>query len=78
MSPQTVVERITRGVSDCHVEVDGADCSFVVKVVSASFEGESPLGRQRRVLSLFAEELGDGRLHALTVIARTPQESATQ
>jgi acid stress-induced BolA-like protein IbaG/YrbA len=36
------------------------------------------LQRQQSVLSLFNEELTSGKLHALSIIARTPDEHAAQ
>lgn len=47
---------------------------FRVEVVSAAFEGKSRLERHRLVNALLAEELA-GRVHALAVSARTPQEA---
>ena len=75
MKPQVVSERITRGVEGATVQLSGEDCSFVVTVVSSSFAGKRPLERQRAVLGLFDDELRTGALHALTVIAKTPDEA---
>lgn len=48
---------------------------FTVLVVSAAFEGMSPLQRQRRVYAALADEM-KGRIHALSMTCRTPAEHA--
>lgn len=46
---------------------------FRVEIVSAAFEGESRVARQRRVYEILAGELKAG-LHALALTTRTPAE----
>jgi len=48
---------------------------FRVEVVSGAFDGKSRLERHRMVNALLADELA-GRVHALAISARTPQEAA--
>lgn len=48
---------------------------FRVLLVSAAFAGLSRLERQRAVHRVLAEELS-GRVHALSLVARTPEEAA--
>lgn len=74
MNEQQVVERIRGRYPDATIEVAGENCSFEVYVVTDAFSGVKTLERQRTVLGLFAAEIGDGRLHALTVKAKTPGE----
>jgi BolA protein len=74
MNPVTVLERIQNALPESSVLVEGEDCSFVVKVTSQSFSNMMPLERQRTVLALFSDELSTGVLHALSVVARTPDE----
>jgi BolA protein len=50
---------------------------FAVLIVSASFEGQSQLQRQRRVYAALADEL-KGRIHALSMICLTPSEHAAE
>lgn len=47
---------------------------FKVEVVSEAFAGKSLVERHRIVNSLLAEELS-GRVHALAISAKTPDES---
>jgi BolA protein len=46
---------------------------FTVRVVSAAFEGQSRVARQRLVNQALAELLAD-RVHALAIQARAPSE----
>lgn len=74
MNAAQIVERIVGAFPDAQVEPEGADCSFSVTVVSESFAGQTPIQRQRPVLALFKDDIAEGTLHALTVIAKTPAE----
>lgn len=60
------------------IDVAGQDCSFELYVVSDEFAGRNTLERQRPIVALFAHELACGRLHALSVKARTPAEQSAQ
>lgn len=48
---------------------------FRVEVVSDAFDGKSRLERHRMINALLVDELA-GRVHALAISARTPQEAA--
>ncbi len=53
---------------------EGGESHFRVKVVSAAFSGKGRLERHRIVNALLAEELA-GRVHALAIEARAPEEA---
>lgn len=53
---------------------EGGETHMRVKIVAASFEGESRLQRHRRVNSSLAQYLSEG-LHALAIEARAPKEA---
>ena len=74
MDQQEIIERVKQLYPDALVDLDGADCSFEMIVISEAFEGLNTLRRQQPILALFKDELATGTLHALTVKARTPQE----
>jgi BolA protein len=54
----------------------GGESHFNLTVVSAAFEGQTRVMRQRRVNTLLAEELA-GPVHALSIRAMTPQEAGS-
>lgn len=57
-----------------HSHPDG-ETHFTVEVASAAFSGMSRVERHRLVHALLADELA-GRVHALAISAKTPEESA--
>lgn len=50
---------------------------FRVRIVSAAFAGMTRVERQRRIHAIVADELRT-RIHALSIDARTPQESKVE
>jgi BolA protein len=55
----------------------GGESHFNLTVVSDSFEGQNRVARQRAINALLAEELA-GPVHALSIRALTPSESANK
>lgn len=51
----------------------GGESHINLTVVSAAFEGQSRVNRQRMVQKLLADELA-GPIHALSISAKTPTE----
>jgi acid stress-induced BolA-like protein IbaG/YrbA len=76
MDENQIIARITSLYPDAAVDVNGADCSFEVYVISEHLNGKSTLQRQQSLLDLFKDELKCGKLHALSIKARTPMEQA--
>ena len=76
MNEQEIVNRIQEIYPGAIVDVDGEDCSFEVFVVSDGFGALNTLKRQQSILEIFRDELKSGKLHALSVRARTPEEHA--
>jgi BolA protein len=77
MNKSEIISRITKLYPDAVVDVAGTDCSFEVYVISDSFKDVSTLQRQKYILALFKNEITSGKLHALSVKAKTPQEQST-
>ncbi|KAK6925417.1 BolA protein [Dillenia turbinata] len=50
---------------------------FNVKIVSSKFDGQTLVKRHRMVYDLLSDELNSG-LHALSIVAKTPQESGLE
>ena len=54
----------------------GGESHFRVEIVSAAFEGQSRIARQRRIYEILSDELKAG-VHALALKALTPAEDAS-
>lgn len=78
MNDKELTGRILREYPDALIDISGEDCSFEVYIISAGFSDQTLLKRQQTVLALFADELTSGKLHALSIIAKTPEEQAKQ
>ncbi|SFV77206.1 Cell division protein BolA [hydrothermal vent metagenome] len=70
---QTKLEAAIEGAT-VTMQGDGCNCSTLV--VSPAFEGMGLLARQRMVLAAVRTEIDSGELHALSIKARTPEETA--
>lgn len=69
-----IIERIATLYPDAIIDVAGADCNFEVYIISDSFTGISTLQRQKSILALFKDEITSGKLHALSIKAKTHKE----
>lgn len=78
MNEEDIVSRVKGLYPDATVDVAGADCNFELYVISDSLEGMGLLKRQQSILGLFKDELASGKLHALSVKAKTQQEQIWQ
>jgi BolA protein len=56
---------------------EGGETHFNVEIVSAAFEGQARVARQRLVYAALKEEL-DAGLHALALVTLTPAEDAAR
>jgi BolA family transcriptional regulator, general stress-responsive regulator len=56
---------------------EGGETHFKVEIVSAAFEGQSRVARQRQVYAALTEEFAAG-LHALALTTLTPAEDAAR
>ena len=54
-------------------ETSEQETHFNLKIVSPKFDGQSLVKRHRMVYDLLSDELRSG-LHALSIVAKTPQE----
>ncbi len=70
----TVIDDSARHAGHAAARPEG-ETHFRVEIVSAAFRGRSRIERHRMVNSVLREELAD-RVHALSIIAMTPEEEA--
>lgn len=74
MQAEEIRTRILDAMTDANVEVKGDGYHYEVVVVSSLFEGQGLLQRQKKIMGLFKANILDGSLHALSVLAKTPEE----
>ena len=75
MTPEHIQQLIASQMPDAAVEVSGGEGKFVANVVSAAFEGLSPIKRHQLVYACVNDEIASGELHALTIVAKTAAEA---
>jgi len=76
MTEEEIIARVKALYPDALIDVAGADCNFEMYIVSDAMEGMGLLKRQQSILGLFKDELASGKLHALSVKAKTQKEQA--
>ncbi|MDP2904290.1 MAG: Grx4 family monothiol glutaredoxin, partial [Methylovulum sp.] len=69
-----VGQLVKQGISDAAVIVDGAGCDLVITVISTEFADLSLVKKQQAVLATLKAPLASGKLHAVSVLAYTPEE----
>ncbi|HPQ97323.1 MAG: BolA/IbaG family iron-sulfur metabolism protein [Thiothrix sp.] len=77
ISNEAVAELIRSGIPDAGIRVDGDGYKYQVEITSPAFVGLSKVKRHQKVYATLSEAISSGQLHALTIIARTPDEPAT-
>ena len=60
--------------SGMHNVPKGSETHFRVVVVSAAFEGKSAVMRHQLIYKALADAMKPGRVHALAITSRTPDE----
>jgi acid stress-induced BolA-like protein IbaG/YrbA len=75
MEPEAVAALIRAGLPGAEVKVTGDGAHFEAVVVSAAFDGLTPLNKQRLVLDTVRPQIASGELHALSIKALTPAQA---
>ncbi|MES9814704.1 MAG: BolA/IbaG family iron-sulfur metabolism protein [Candidatus Thiodiazotropha sp.] len=78
MNEEEILKRISALHPDAIIDAAGEDCNFEIHVISEAFAGKNTLQRQKPILALFKDDIQSGRLHALSIKAKTPDEQSTQ
>jgi BolA protein len=76
MNEQDIIDRILENYPQAVIDISGEDCSFELYIISELFAEQRSLKRQQDLLALFKDELTSGKLHALSLILKTPEEHA--
>jgi len=69
---EKIEQLIKAGMPDCQVSVSGDGQHFDALVISAEFEGKSPLAKQRMVMATVKEAITSGELHAISIKTQLP------
>lgn len=75
MTPQHIEQLIQQHIPDAQVTVTEDEGKFTAHVVSEQFAGLMPIKRHKLVYASVNDEITSGALHALTIIAKTPDEA---
>lgn len=75
MIEREVALRIESAISDAEVTASGDESRMQIRVVSPVFAGLSRVRKQQLVYAAIAELIAAGKLHAVTILALTPDES---
>lgn len=74
MTPEHIQQKIIQDMPDAEVKVTGDEGKFTAQVISEQFAGLTPIKRHKLVYACVNDDIASGALHALTIIAKTPQE----
>jgi acid stress-induced BolA-like protein IbaG/YrbA len=69
-----IKQLIEQGMSTASVEVSGGEGKYVAEVVSQEFNNLNLIKRHKLVYACVNDEITSGALHALTIVAKTPEE----
>lgn len=76
METEAVAQLIRAGLPNAEVQVTGDGSHFEALIVSAVFEGLTPIKRQRLVMETVKTQIASGELHALSIKTQTPAQRA--
>lgn len=75
MDAETLKSLLQKALPDCEVGVDGEGSNYALNLVGARFEGLSRVRRQQEVYAALGTLISDGTIHAVTMVAQTPEEA---
>ena len=78
MKETDIIERVRTHYPNAVIDIAGEACSFELYVICEAFAGLNTLQRQKSILALFKDDISSGTLHALSIMAKTPEEQAGQ
>jgi stress-induced morphogen len=78
MSPEAITDKIRAALPDANVKLEdltGTQDHWSAVIISSEFDGKSLMQRHRMVYAALSEEM-KGPIHALTITALTPDQTA--
>lgn len=76
MEIKAIEQLIEQGLPGCEAHVSGDGRHFEALVVSAEFEGKTPIQKQRLVMQTVRAQIESDELHALSIKTFTPAQWA--
>lgn len=74
MDIQTLKSLVESSISGAEALVEGGDGKFQLTVISADFEGLSPVKKQQLVYGCLNEYIVSGEVHAVSMQTLTPDQ----
>lgn len=74
MTPAEILAILKEACSDVEWYVDGDGYKYQIEAIGEVFEGLNTVKRQQFVYQFLNSYIADGRIHAVTIQARTPTE----
>ena len=78
MTAEQIQHLISTGLACEYITLEGDGRHWYATIVSAEFEGQRTLQRQRRVYATLGNRMQTDEVHALSMKTFTPAEWATQ
>jgi stress-induced morphogen len=78
ISKDALVSYVKKGMPDAEVTLvdkTGMMDHYQIEIISEKFIGMNLLDRQRSVYAVLSEPMKDGRIHALEIRSKTPEEA---
>ena len=71
---EQIIARLSDAIPNATIEVEIDGNRALISVVSGHFESMTRVARQQAVYACIDEFINDGRLHAVTIRALTPED----
>lgn len=76
MKTEEIEQLIQQGMPEARVSVTGGEGKYTAQVISEQFAGLPPIKRHKLVYATVNAQIQSGELHALSIVAKTPDEAA--
>lgn len=75
ISNEEVAQILKTAMPDAEIEVAGDGYQYRVSIVCNTFAGQNTVQRHKRIYALLDRPIAEGRLHALSLVTKTPEEN---
>lgn len=74
MDAETLRSVLQEALPDCEIRVQGEGSNYSLGLVGERFDGLGRVRRQQEVYAAIGTLISDGTIHAVTIVAQTPEE----